>query len=362
MVSSTALRGTVDEHSMASATAPTLVSNAIGARRWNDYVGGHRDGTIELLWEWQRVFEQVLRQRPVYLAAERNSHVVGVLPLVQVHSALFGRTLVSLPFANYAGVLADDPAATMALISHARGLAEQDAAAYVELRNVSRQSPDLPCRTHKVGSRLSLPASSETLWNGLDRKVRNQVRKAQKSNLKVERGGMSLLRDFYRVFAHNMRDLGTPVFPRGLFEQALPIAGDGSQVFVVRHDDTPVAAAVSLRWRQTVLVPWASSLREYRNLCANMLLYWSMLEDAVAHGATTFDFGRSTRDGSTHQFKQQWGATDIPLHWEYSMTRDQPPPDHGVTSPKFALAVRMWQRLPLRAATFLGPLVCRHLS
>jgi len=49
------------------------------------------------------------------------------------------------------------------------------------------------------------------MWDGLDRKVRNQVRKAQKSGLTAERGGTALLDAFYAVFARNMRDLGTPL-------------------------------------------------------------------------------------------------------------------------------------------------------
>jgi hypothetical protein len=157
-----------------------------------------------------------------------------------------------------------------------------------------------------------------------------------------------------------MRDLGTPVFPRQLFHAALRIPEHG-QVFVVRHGETPIAAAISLRWRDTVLVPWASSLREYRHLCANMLLYWGMLEDAVSHGVRVFDFGRSSRGGSTHQFKQQWGASDVPLHWEYAMLGEKRPTDQGTSNPRMQMVIHAWQHLPLWLANALGPRVVRHV-
>ena len=192
-----------------------------------------------------------------------------------------------------------------------------------------------------------------TLAEGMIRAAR------EKERLTVETGDRSLLDDFYHVFAQNMRDLGTPVFPKAMFERALTLEPCRGRVFVVRLNDRPVAAAMALAWRDSVLVPWASSLRQYRSLCANMFLYWSMIKGAIEEGYATFDFGRSTAGGGTHQFKQQWGAEDVPLHWEYaSGTRDYVPStstDHKAMT----VAIQCWQRLPLRVANAAGPLLIR---
>ena len=56
-------------------------------------------------------------------------------------------------------------------------------------------------------------------WLALDRKIRNQVRKAEKSSLTAAQGGIELVTDFYQVFSRNMRDLGTPVYPRSLLDE-----------------------------------------------------------------------------------------------------------------------------------------------
>jgi CelD/BcsL family acetyltransferase involved in cellulose biosynthesis len=123
----------------------------------------------------------------------------------------------------------------------------------------------------------------------------------------------------------------------------------------------PVAAGIALRFKDVVIVPWASSLREHRQHCPNMLLYWTMLEDAVQQGATTFDFGRSTIGAGTHQFKLQWGAQPTPMHWEYVLLTRQTAPDHGPSNPKFAAAVAAWQRLPLWLANAVGPTIVRNI-
>jgi hypothetical protein len=93
-----------------------------------------------------------------------------------------------------------------------------------------------------------------------------------------------------------------------------------------------------------------------------MLLYWHMLETAVTERYTAFDFGRSTRDGGTHQFKQQWGAVSFPLHWEYVMLKGSTPPEAGTSNPRMAVFIELWQRLPLGLANALGPRLIRHIA
>jgi serine/alanine adding enzyme len=345
---------------VAAPTQQLSVSSVCTQREWNGYVAAHPLGTVDHLWEWSGIFQDVFRQTPRYLVARHGDAIVGVLPLVLFRSILFGRSVISLPMLNYGGVLADDEAAQAALIEEAGRLGRDFRARFVELRHQARLT-SLPSRDHKVSVRLSLPASVELLWDGLDRKVRNQVRKAQKSELTVESGGAALVDAFYQVFAENMRDLGTPVYPRRLFAAVVERLAAAATVHLVRHRGAPVAGGITLAHEGVVLVPWASSLRSYRALCPNMLLYWSMLESAVAARARVFDFGRSSRDASTLAFKLQWGATEAPQFWEYVLLSGDEPPEHGPSNPKFSAAIRLWQRLPLAIANAAGPALVRHV-
>ncbi len=330
---------------------------------WNAFVAAHPAGTVDHLWQWRHVIADALGHESLYLEARRATTVVGVLPLVLVRSRIFGRSVISLPFLNYGGILADgnDPDVVQALIDAARDAASRFGGSHVELRHTRRQSATLPCRQHKLAMLRDLPASSETLWTALDRKVRNQVRKAQKAELTVASGGVELVDEFYDVFSRNMRDLGTPVYPKALFTLTLQTFAREARVVVVRHGRQTAAAGISLTFGRTVLNPWASSLRELRPLCPNMLLYWTLLEQAVADGAEVFDFGRSSPGAGTHQFKLQWGAVEHPLCWEYVLLSRPEPPDQGPSNAKFDRAIAIWQRLPLGIANRLGPIVAKHL-
>lgn len=337
------------------------VSPAADAVEWDGYVSRHPLGTIDHLWGWQQVFRRALGHRSTYLVARRDRRLVGVLPLVFVRSWLFGRSAISLPFLNYGGVLADDAAVAEALVVAARGAAAAVSSSHVELRHTERQYPSLPCRRHKLAMRMALPGTAEELWASLDRKVRNQVRKAQKAGLTCVEGGAELLGEFYGIFARNMRDLGTPVYPKALFTETFCAFPERARVFVVRQSQRPMAAGISLQTERAVLNPWASSLRESRPLSANVLLYWRMLEHAVESRAGVFDFGRSSPESGTHQFKLQWGATAEPLSWEYVLLTRPEPPDQSPSNPNFQAAIAAWKRLPLPIANMIGPVVARSL-
>jgi serine/alanine adding enzyme len=328
---------------------------------WDQFVLPRRDASGYHQWAWRRVFEHAFGHEAVYLAAREHGRIVGVLPLVMFRSRLFGKFAVSLPFVNYGGVCADDHEVAQTLVANASALAEKRGLAHVELRHIERQLPDLPARTHKVTMRLPLGDDVTRTWEGLDRKVRNQVRKAEKSGLTFRRGGAELLDRFYEVFAVNMRDLGTPVYSRRFFEEVVKNFPSTATVCLVDHGDRTVAGAIALSHRDGLEVPWASSLREYRSQCPNNLLYWKIIEFGIESRRTSLDFGRSTPDEGTYHFKEQWGARPEPLYWEYAMQGGRELPNLSPSNPKYRAAINLWTRLPLQVTNFLGPHIVRSI-
>lgn len=339
---------------------PDAIQECTDPRPWDAYVQTHADASGYHLWAWKGIFERVFGHRTIYLCAEREGALSGVLPLVRFRSPLFGRFLVSLPFVNYGGVVATDDAAAHALVARAASIARRESAQHVELRHRARRFDALAPKEHKVSMLLPLPATADALWEGLDRKVRNQVRKAEKSGLVAEVGGIERVDEFYRVYAENMRDLGTPVYTRALFREVLQTFPDRARLVIVRKDQNAVAAGLMWHWRDTVEVPWASSLRAYNAMSPNNLLYWTILQQAIGRGAQILDFGRSTPNEGTFHFKRQWGAAPLPLCWEYDLI-DGALPDQSPKNPKFRLAIETWKRLPLPIANAIGPHVVRSI-
>jgi len=329
---------------------------------WNALVESSDRTEIYHHYEWRSLFESVFGHDCYYLLArDDTSQALGLLPLVHLKSRFFGNYLVSTPCFNYCGILTEQVAARDALLARASALADEIGASHVELRHRADVSLDLPCRTDKVSMRLALPDSEEELWRGFSSKLRAQIRRPQKEGATCEEGGIELLDAFYTVFSRNMRDLGTPVFPRDMFADICERFSERVRFFVVRLNGKPVAAGYTLGHRDMLEIPSASSLREFNRYSPNMFLYWSVLKYAVREGYKIFDFGRTSKDSGPYRFKKQWGAEPQSLTWHYILNEGDELPRINPDNPKYRFAVNIWRRLPVPIANFLGPRVVKHL-
>lgn len=331
------------------------------AAEWDAFVDVATDASPYHRYRLRQLVRDVFDRDTYYFAARLGGRIGGVLPIVRLKSRLFGDFLVSLPYFNYGGVLAESASVRQRLLDRGCELARELGVAHLELRHRAPSFDSLPARTDKVTMLLDLRGSPEELWKALSSKVRAQIKRPQREGAVGTHGGAELLGDFYQVFAENMRDLGTPVYPRRFFAEMLEAFPGNARLFVVRLADEPVAAAFVVGYRQTLEIPWASSLRRANSLGVNMLLYWNVLEFASQNGYATFDFGRCSVDSGTYRFKKQWGAQPLQLHWHYWLRDGGELPRINHANPKYEAAVAAWRRLPLAVANRLGPLLIRNL-
>jgi len=332
------------------------------ASAWDRYILDHPGASGYHLLAWRAILQQVFGHRTVYLMVRADlGEVKGVLPLVLLASRLFGRFMVSLPFFNYGGVIADSKEAEDLLLDSAVKLAREVKATHIELRHQEARAIGWSCSPRKVSMRLELPSQFEGLWTGFPSKLRSQVRRAQKVGMTVRFGGREHLEEFYTVFSRGMRDLGTPVYGKNFFEAILQTFPKESRICLLSSKGVTLAAGFLYGFRNTLEIPWASSDRRYNHLAPNMLLYNSVLEYACQEGFQLFDFGRSTPGSGTYRFKEQWGARPVPLHWYYWLRDGDEPPQLNPQNPRYSLAIKVWQKLPLALTTLVGPHIVKYL-
>lgn len=331
--------------------------------RWNAYVTNSEEASCYHLIQWKDVIEKTFRHKTYYLLSEDSTGKInGILPIVNLRSLLFGNYGVSLPFFNYGGVCADTDAVHSALLNEAIGVARSHNMKHIELRHTQNCNNGLSVKKSKVSMRLSLPQTSEILWNCFPSKLRSQIKRPTKEGMHTKLGRNEELQSFYSVFSVNMRDLGTPVYSKTFFQSILDAFPNTSWISTVyTKDRVPVASGFLLGFRDTMEIPWASSLRDYNKYSPNTLLYWSVLEFACSRGYKIFDFGRSTPGEGTYRFKEQWGAKPTQLYWHYWMRNGGPLPELNPHNPKYNVAISVWQKLPVSLTRFIGPLIVRNL-
>jgi FemAB-related protein (PEP-CTERM system-associated) len=334
------------------------------ASEWDDFVRVQPGWTHFHLHGWRTVIERVFGHDCIYLAARdvATGGIVAVLPLVRVRSLIFGHFLVSMPFVNYGGPLGSE-GGIQALAAEATTVAERTRVGLLELRSRVPLPVDLPVSHRKLTVVLDMPPEPGALWSSLPAKLRSQVKRPRKEGVEV-RFGADQLEPFHRVFAHHMRDLGTPAQSQRFFRAIADVFPQDVHFAVAYHQGQPIACGCGFLWNGEFEITWASALRSYKAMSPNMLVYWELMDRMVRAGARLFNFGRCTKDSGTYRFKMQWGGREEPLWWyQHARSVDgageasTPSPDHGI----FALATRAWQRLPVLVATQLGPRIVRFI-
>jgi FemAB-related protein (PEP-CTERM system-associated) len=310
---------------------------------------------------WLCAVQRGTGQRALGLVVEKRGRVTGWLPLSEVHSPVFGRALVSSGFAVGGGVLADKPATARALASAAEELAQRRACASVELRGGVAPKHWTTRTDSHCGFVAELAADDEAQLHSIPRKQRAEVRKSLEAELTVSIGRDEAERAaHYAVYAESVRNLGTPVFPRALFDAALD-ALDGD-ILTVRHHGRAVASVLSFYHDGAVLPYWGGGTYEARALKANERMYFELMLHARRRGCTRFDFGRSKTESGPYFYKKNWGFEPQPLSYSSWSAPGAEARDADPTSARNAARIALWKRLPLPLANALGPHLARGLG
>ena len=329
--------------------------------QWDQYVLKSSTASLYHLSGWKRVVEKTFGHSTFYLYALQNTHIVGILPLVYLKSVLFGKMFVSLPYFNYGGIVAESEEIQRQLLNEAITLAQREKADHIELRHTENFDLGLPAKSSKVLMLLELPETSEELWTRFKSKLRSQIRRPEKEGFTVKFGHLDELENFYQLFAYKMRDHGTPVYTKRLFEHILTEFPENARICTVYDDKTPISTGFIIGFKTLLQIPWAASLRSYDRFGTNMWLYWNILKFGCEQGYKYFDFGRSTLDEGTYKFKKQWGSQPVQCYWHYWLAKGDDLPEVNPHNPKYQLAIRIWQKLPVSVTKLLGPPIVKFI-
>src|ERR1044071_4199947 len=100
---------------------------------WDSFVQMAEQASCYHRFRWRSIIRESFGHSCYYFAAIDEDGVWrGVLPLVHMHSRLFGNFLVSVPFVNYGGLVCKDPLAVRLLLEHAEGVRKSFQATHVE--------------------------------------------------------------------------------------------------------------------------------------------------------------------------------------------------------------------------------------
>jgi FemAB-related protein (PEP-CTERM system-associated) len=342
----------------------TLTVAALDAQsisRWDDYVNKTETATFFHRAGWKTVLERAFGHPTYFLYAQDNGAIVGILPLAQVKSVLFGNTLSSLPFCVYGGIVADNLQAASALREAGCRLAESLKVGALELRHRDPVDTTWPVKELYYTFRKVIVPDDAANLKAIPNRQRAMVRKGIEEGLQSEwdEGTQRL----YRVYAESVRNLGTPVFPARYLRILREVFGDDCSVLMITQRERDIAGVMSFYFRDEVIPYYGGSISAARALKGvNHVMYWELMRRSAQQGCRLFDFGRSKIGTGPFSFKKNYGFEPRALPYEYHLVTSSALPDLNPLNPKYRLMINVWSKLPLPVANFVGPFLSRSLG
>jgi FemAB-related protein (PEP-CTERM system-associated) len=326
---------------------------------WDTFVLEHPHGSPFHLIAWKKTIEESYGYKPIYLIAKNNHGIKGILPLFLVHNHVIGKVLISSPFAVYGGILADSDDIRNCLYSQVKQLGAELGVDYIELRNAyPEQCVEASNISMYVTFIQETAPNEESLLSSLPKKTRNMVRKALKQPFSM-RYGVTDPVCLDRIHSKNMRRLGTPSFPRRYFARLLVNFGNMVDIREVWLNGVAMAVSLNFLFRGQMHTYHAAADARFNELAPNTFMYYDHLRWAGQNSCKVFDFGRSKRGTGTFEFKKHWNTTMRELPYEVILLKRQTLPNFSPSNPRFHMAIKIWQKLPLPLTRMISRFVIR---
>ena len=312
---------------------------------------------------WLSAIAEGTGNPPYGIVVERGTTLSGWLPLTLVHSPLFGRALISSGFGVGGGMLFSRERDINLLAQAVTELAHRLCVPSIELRDATAPDDWDTIEGKHANFARDLAEDDEAQLLAIPRKARAEVRKGFANDLTITVGSREQDRAaHYAVYAESVHNLGTPVFPRSLFDAVLDRFGADADILTVSHGGRPTASVLSLYHNGTVMPFWGGGTFAARGLRANERMYYELMLHARRKGCTRFDFGRSKTGSGPFSFKKNWGFEPEPLVYRIWSAPGSEARNIDPTDPGYSAKIELWKRLPLALANRIGPVIACGLG
>ncbi|WP_445474209.1 FemAB family XrtA/PEP-CTERM system-associated protein [Methanococcoides methylutens] len=328
-------------------------------KRWDEFVMKNDSTTFYHQIGWKKVIEETYKHEPYYLLAEDDvGNVVGILPMFYMANLFFGKRLISVPFAPYGGICADDDSVRSALIDQAIDFGNEQGVNYSEFRNSNiNNGHEKLISTHDYFTfTLDLSKGLNHIWDNMSKSTRRAIRKGEKNNLKYEiDSNFDLISDFYEIYSVRMKLLGTPVHSKKFFKNIHKTFTNNILISKASLDGLPVSTLYSLKFKDSLITGWGASLSDFLKYAPNQFVYWNCIKYASEKNLLYFDFGRSLQDSGAAAFKSHWGSAKRQLNYCYYPSTKIPLVPHN----EYENFAQIWSKIPLSLTNKIGPMVRR---
>lgn len=166
---------------------------------------------------------------------------------------------------------------------------------------------------------VDLTIGQEKLWADLHKQCRNDVRRAKKKGVSIERvSSKAEIEAFYQLCQTTSRNkkfyLNTSDKLMSQLLQSEP-GGVESNLFVARHEGHFCGGAFIIRCGESIHYLWGATDRQYAKLSIGEALQWEVIEWALSQQCKKYDLEGidEKKNSGTYHFKKKLGGEVVTL-------------------------------------------------
>lgn len=305
----------------------TVLSDEL-EEKYTQFVDGNKHAFMYYSLKYRGLLSELLGDESEYLVAvDPEGSVIGCLPIFFRKDEETGTVANSLPFyGGHGGVLADDSAVREDLLEeYIRVVKERNCVASTMIGSPLEDYDVLyrdKIQPTFIDERIELMtyfpynelSADEALMGVYHYKTRNAIRKAIKSDIKIQtdnsNGAMQFLYDVHR---ENMTAIGGIPKEKRFFELLASNyeAGSDYDIYVAYKDAVKIGAMLVIYFNKTVEYYTPVIVSEYRNLQPLSLIIYTAMQDAMKKKMEKWNWGGTgLTQSSLYTFKSRWGTTE----------------------------------------------------
>lgn len=337
--------------------------------RWAELVERHPKASVFQTVGWLQALQRTYGYRCVaFTTSPLNAQLENGVVVCQVRSWLTGNRMVSLPFSDHCEPLLDSGRDLHSIMEYLQADLQHRDWKYIELRPLNigfcgegEQTGFRPAKRFWL-HRLDIRPGLDYLFRSLDRNsAQRRILRAERARVVYERGkSVKLLKDFYDMLVLTRSRHHFPPQPYLWFRNLVDCMKDALEIRLAYKDQIPIAAVLTLRFRNTVYYKYGCSDAKFKHLAGMPFLLWKAIEESKMAGAEEFDLGRSDIDNSgLISFKNNWAQAPSELvYWRF------PAPDTPAVKEtrKLNIVKRVFACMPNRLLITTGRLIYRHIG
>jgi len=335
-------------------------------QKWDSFVKMHPAGTPYHLTNWIKTIKETYHYDPVmYMDVNKSGKIECVFPFFLINNIFTSKRIISLPFSDYGGPIANHQASIQRIIE----TLNNDYSSYIkniEIRSDIKDYVGYKGLNYYKRHVAKLSSDEEKIYSEINKRtIQYSIRKAKKKGVRVyEDNSIEGLKNFIRLNSMTRLKHGVPSQPDKFFYNLFNnmISKKNGFILLAEYRSKIIAASVFITVGRQVHYKYnASDLSYLKEAAPNHLITWKAIQKGINEGYDVFDFGRTSPDNKgLIRYKRMWGAEEFDCVYSY-FPEIRGASSFAESSIFYKLSTGVWKRLPTFMRSTIGTYIYKYL-